>query len=82
MRSNETHRSTRDPEARLYRKGAGMEAKLGFIGHTLMENRSGLIVDARLKLHRLGTVRNFVCGRVLMGTRETPDAGTQKSYDS
>ena len=47
-RSNEPHESTTDPEARLYRKGAGMEARLCFIGHTLMENRSGLIVDARL----------------------------------
>ena len=47
-RSNETHRSTTDPDARLYRKGPGMEARLCFIGHALMENRSGLIVDARL----------------------------------
>ena len=45
---NETHRSTTDPDARLYRKGPGMEARLCFIGHGLMENRSGLIVDARL----------------------------------
>ena len=49
-RSNATHRSTTDPEALLYRKGPGMEAKLCFIGHGLMENRSGLIVDARLTL--------------------------------
>ncbi len=47
-RSNDTHQSTTDPEARLYRKGQGMEAKLCFIGHALMENRNGLIVDARL----------------------------------
>jgi transposase len=47
-RSNETHESTTDPEARLYRKGSGMEARLCFIGHTLMENRCGLIVDTRL----------------------------------
>jgi transposase len=47
-RRNETHRSTTDPDARLYRKGPGMEAKLCFIGHALMENRSGLIVDTRL----------------------------------
>ncbi len=47
-RSNDTHRSTTDPDARLYRKGPGMEARLCFIGHGLMENRSGLIVDARL----------------------------------
>jgi transposase len=45
-RSNETHQSMTDPDARLYRKGRGMEARLGFLGHTLMENRSGLLVDA------------------------------------
>src|SRR4051812_20220876 len=37
-----------DPDAMLYRKGPGMEAKLCFIGHALMENRHGLIVDTRL----------------------------------
>jgi transposase len=47
-RSNESHESTTDPDARLYRKGPGMEAKLCFMGHGLMENRSGLIVDTRL----------------------------------
>ena len=47
-RSNETHASRTDPEARLYRKGPGKEAKLCFMGHALMENRSGLIVDACL----------------------------------
>jgi transposase len=47
-RSNETHESTTDPEARLYRKGPGKEAKLCFIGHTLMENRHALIVGACL----------------------------------
>jgi hypothetical protein len=47
-RSNDTHQSTTDPDARLYRKGPGMEARLCFIGHGLMENRSGLIIDARL----------------------------------
>ncbi len=47
-RSNETHASTTDPQARLYRKGPGKEAKLAFLGHALMENRCGLIVDACL----------------------------------
>ncbi len=47
-RSNETHASTTDPDARLYKKGAGKEAKLCFIGHGLMENRSALLVDACL----------------------------------
>ena len=45
-RSNDTHASTTDPDARLYRKGPGKEAKLCFMGHALMENRNGLIVDA------------------------------------
>lgn len=47
-RSNETHRSSSDTDAMLYRRGPGMEAKLCFIGHGLMENRCGLLVDARL----------------------------------
>jgi len=47
-RSNATHASTTDPEARLYKKGKGKEAKLCFMGHSLMENRHGLIVDACL----------------------------------
>ena len=47
-RTNETHESKTDPDARLYRKGSGQEAKLGYLGHVLMENRQGLIVDAML----------------------------------
>jgi len=47
-RSNDTHASTTDPDARLYRKGKGKETKLCFIGHGLMENRHGLLVDACL----------------------------------
>jgi transposase len=44
-RSNDTHRSTTDPEARLYKKGDGQPAKLCYLGHALMENRHGLAVD-------------------------------------
>jgi transposase len=44
-RSNATHASTTDPEARLAKKGKGKEAKLSFTGHVLMENRNGLAVD-------------------------------------
>ena len=47
-RKNDTHQSTTDPEARLLKKGKGKEAKLCFMGHALMENRSGLVVDSRL----------------------------------
>jgi IS4 transposase len=47
-RSNETHRSTTDDDARLYRKGDGQASRLCFMGHVLMENRNGLAVDAAL----------------------------------
>jgi len=55
-RTNATHQSTTDPQAKLYRKGVGKEAKLCYLGHVLMEpaprplaeNRNGLVVDARL----------------------------------
>lgn len=44
-RSNATHRSTTDPDAKLMRKGNGQPAKLSYGGHALMENRSGLCID-------------------------------------
>jgi transposase len=47
-RSNETHQSTTDPEAKLYRKGDGQPAKLCFMGHVLMENRNALVVQSML----------------------------------
>jgi transposase len=47
-RSNETHASTTDPDARLYRKADGGDSRLCFMGHVLMENRNGLAVDAAL----------------------------------
>ena len=47
-RSNETHASTTDPDAKLYRKGDGQPAKLCYMGHALMENRHGLVVAAEL----------------------------------
>ena len=47
-RTNDTHQSTTDSEARLAKKGAGKEARLCFAGHLLMENRSGLLVDVKL----------------------------------
>jgi transposase len=53
-RSNETHGSTTDTDARLFRKGNGKESRLCFLGHTLMENRNGLIVDAQVS-HATGT---------------------------
>jgi len=47
-RRNDTHQSTTDPEAKLYRKSNGQESKLAFLGHAMMDNRHGLVVDTRL----------------------------------
>jgi transposase len=47
-RSNETHESKTDPGARLMRKGNGQPAKLSYMGHALVENRNGLLVDLRV----------------------------------
>jgi transposase len=47
-RSNDTHESKTDPDAKLYRKSNGQEAKLGYLGHVLLENRNGLVTDAML----------------------------------
>jgi transposase len=49
-RSNETHASTTDPQARLSKKSGGGEARLSYMGHVLMENRNGLVVDHRLSI--------------------------------
>ena len=49
-RRNQTHASTTDPDARLYRKGPGQPAKLAYLGHVLMENRHALVVGTRLTL--------------------------------
>jgi transposase len=83
-RSNETHRSTTDPDARLYRKGPGMEAKLCFIGHALMENRSGLIVDTRLT-RVSGHAERLAALDMIEGFAERPRAitlGGDKGYDA
>jgi transposase len=44
-RTNDTHQSTTDPDARLYKKARGREARLGYLGHVLMEHRCGLVID-------------------------------------
>ena len=54
QRRNDTHESKTDKDARLYRKGQGREARLAYLGHVLMENRNGLIVDAMVT-HADGT---------------------------
>jgi transposase len=83
-RSNETHQSTSDPDARLYRKGPGMEARLCFIGHGLMENRSGLIVDARLT-RVLGHAERLAALDMVQHVADRPCAitlGADRGYDT
>lgn len=48
QRSNDTHASTTDPEAKLYKKSAGTPSKLAYLGHAVSENRNGLIVAAQV----------------------------------
>jgi len=82
-RSNETHASTTDPEARLYRKGPGKEAKLCFMGHALMENRHGLFVDACLT-QAGGHAERIAALHMIQPRADRPRAitlGADKAYD-
>ena len=82
-RSNDTHASTTDPDARLARKSAGHEAKLAYTGHLLMENRHGLVVDARLTLASGTAEPQAACdmvGDLPAGGRIT--LGADRAYDT
>jgi transposase len=83
-RSNATHVSTTDPEAQLYRKGRGKEAKLSFMGHALMENRNGFIVAAALT-KATGTAERTAAEDMIV--RHSPGAsritlGADKGFDA
>ena len=83
QRSNQTHQSTTDPEARLFRKGPGKEAKLNYLGHVLMENRNGLAVQTELT-QATGTAEREAA--VEMIAAEAPQGGVtvggDKNYDT
>ncbi len=83
-RSNATHASTTDPDARLMRKGKGKEARLCVMGHVLMENRNGLAVDVLLT-QATGTAEREAALRML-DRRPDPQhqgtAGADKAYDT
>jgi transposase len=68
-RSNTTHRSTTDPDARLMRKGKGKEARLVFMGHALMENRHGLLVDFQVS-QATGTAERDMVPKLLDEAKE------------
>jgi transposase len=82
-RRNESHASTTDPDARLYRKGRGKEAKLCHMGHLLMENRHGLIVDALLT-PASGTAERAAALAMLgrQTGRHRATLGADKGYDA
>jgi len=83
-RSNDTHASITDPDARLYRKGKGKETKLCFIGHGLMENRHGLLVDACLTLAD-GHAERVAALHMIEPRADRPTAitlGADKAYDA
>ncbi|MBV8633302.1 MAG: IS5 family transposase [Burkholderiaceae bacterium] len=82
-RSNETHASTTDPDARLARKSDGREAKMAYLGHLLMANRHGLVVDARLT-HAAGTAEPEAALAMLQALpgRRHRTLGADKAYDT
>lgn len=82
-RSNETHESTTDPDARLFRKSSTKEARLAYMGHALMENRNGLVADARLTL-ATGTAERDAAVEMVdaIGGRKRITVGADKGYDA
>jgi transposase len=84
-RKNDTHQSTTDPDARLYKKAAGREAKLCYLGHALMENRNALAV-AGCVTHANGTAERRAAEELLEEQRKASGrritAGSDKAYDT
>ena len=84
-RSNATHQSTTDPEARLLRKGKGKEARLVFMAHALMENRHGMVVDFQTA-QATGTAERDIVPELLGQARERgfhpKTLGGDKGYDT
>jgi transposase len=84
-RSNATHQSRTDPDARLYKKGPGKEARLAYLGHALMENRSGLLVDFQITT-ATGTAERDVVPRLIEGAQQRGfhprTLGADKGYDT
>ena len=82
-RSNDTHQSTTDPDARLYKKGDGQPAKLCYIGHALMENRHGLAVGGGIS-QATGTAERETALELVDGHyrgRRRITLGADKAYD-
>ncbi|MBD9358671.1 transposase [Methylomonas sp. EbA] len=82
-RSNDTHASTTDPDARLYKKSEGDKSQLAFLGHALMENRNGLVVDVEVT-QATGTAEREAAETMVKRTISKPGAtlGADKNYDT
>ena len=85
QRSNQTHASSTDPDARLYKKSYGKESKLSYLGHALVENRSGLIAAAMVT-HADGFAERDAALLMLQqkqqGRSRRITMGADKAYDS
>jgi IS5 family transposase len=81
-RSNKTHTSTTDPDARLYRKARGQASKLCYMGHLLMENRNGLVVDTETT-HATGTAEREAAEAMIGDVAGTGriTLGSDKAFD-
>src|SRR5438552_6677688 len=80
-RKNQTHRSTTDPDARLFKKSKGSEAKLGYLGHVLMENRNGLLVQTFLTETSGRAERDAAMPEALPSAKRVT-LGGDKNYDT
>jgi transposase len=80
-RSNATHASTTDKDARLFRKGAGQESRLAYLGHVLMENRNGLVTAAEATL-ATGTAEREAAARMSQRLPKGATLGADKGYDA
>jgi transposase len=81
-RSNDTHSSNTDPDCRLFRKGAGKEAKLCHMGHLMTENRNGLIIDARVTEANGTAERATALAMIEDNARPSSTVGADKNYDT
>lgn len=81
--TNDTHASTTDPDARLYKKGKGHESRMSYLGHALMDNRNGLITDGTIT-HATGTAEREAAAEMVaeVAGKKRITVGGDKGYDT
>ena len=84
QRRNDTHQSTTDPQARLYRKGPNQEAKLAYLGHVVIENRNALVVGCEVTEALGQHMEREAAARLLadIPRRDRATAGADRGYDT